>query len=236
MVDTVRGKLRVRAWPKKRGRPKSRHTRYMNQWFAQAQRDLKYVDAPQMTWAMDQAKGSGLYPRDVLLKASAGGLFVIPDPEFGPLQHKRQGLYEVSFQGAILQQTSAQSLTSGVFTNVTYPLPLLDTAGLYDAGPPVGFLIPAGVNVVNLTAVQGLSGGGVATNWCYIYKNQSEVWASNESGRANTKYAMCSTGPIQVVEGDFFAHQAQVQANASTFTPTTRFMIELLDVTFPNVS
>lgn len=75
MVDTVRGVLRVRSWPKKPGPPKSAKQRFWIDWFTQANRLAKYVDAASAIRAIDLTAKSGLYPRDVLLAAMRGRLY-----------------------------------------------------------------------------------------------------------------------------------------------------------------
>ena len=75
MVDTVRGVVRIRAWPKKRGPPKSENQKFWVDWFTQANLLAKYADPIQQVRAMEMTKGSGLYPRDVLLMAMRGSLY-----------------------------------------------------------------------------------------------------------------------------------------------------------------
>ena len=75
MVDVVRGTIRVRKWPKKRGKPRSEAQRFWVDWFKQANLLAKYADAASQTRAIEATKGSGWYPRDVLLKAMRGRLY-----------------------------------------------------------------------------------------------------------------------------------------------------------------
>ena len=75
MIDTVRGVLRVRKWPKKRGTPKSALQRWWIDWFTQANLLAKYADGLSQAGAIALTKGSGLYPRDVLLAAMRGRLY-----------------------------------------------------------------------------------------------------------------------------------------------------------------
>lgn len=72
MVDTTRGVLRVRRWPKKRGTPKSEAQRFWIDWFRQANFLAKYADPAQLTRAITLTENSGLYPRDIILKAMRG--------------------------------------------------------------------------------------------------------------------------------------------------------------------
>ena len=71
---THRGILVVAKWPKKRGTPKSALQRWWNDWFTQANKLAKYADPMSQVRAIDMTKGTGLYPRDILLKAMRGRL------------------------------------------------------------------------------------------------------------------------------------------------------------------
>jgi hypothetical protein len=75
MVDTVRGVLRVRKWPRKRGKPTNPTTLWWNDWFRQANFLAKYADAMSMRRAIEMTEGTPLYPRDVLLSAMRGRLY-----------------------------------------------------------------------------------------------------------------------------------------------------------------
>ena len=79
MVDTVRGVLRVRKWPKKYGKPRSALQAWWIDWFKQANLLAKYADPMSQRRAIELTKGSGLYPRDVLLQAMRGRLYVWRD-------------------------------------------------------------------------------------------------------------------------------------------------------------
>jgi len=75
MVDVFRGQLRIRKWPAKRGPPKSAKQAFWVDWFRQANFLAKYADPILQVRAMEMAKNSGLYPRDLHLAAMRGRLF-----------------------------------------------------------------------------------------------------------------------------------------------------------------
>ncbi len=75
MIDSFRGVLRVRKWPKKRGTPRSALQRWWVDWFVQANLLAKYADPMSQARAIEMSKDSGMYPRDVLLKAMRGRLY-----------------------------------------------------------------------------------------------------------------------------------------------------------------
>ncbi len=79
MVDATRGVLRVRKWPKKRGTPKSELQRFWIDWFRQANLLAKYADGMAQALAIKLTKGSGLYPRDIMLQAMRGRLYTWDD-------------------------------------------------------------------------------------------------------------------------------------------------------------
>jgi len=79
MVDTVRGVIRVRKWPRKRGKPKSPAQLFWIDWFTQANLLYKWIDPHQVRRFMEMTKGRAMYPRDVALKAMRGRLYTWTD-------------------------------------------------------------------------------------------------------------------------------------------------------------
>ncbi|KKL81949.1 hypothetical protein LCGC14_1989660 [marine sediment metagenome] len=110
MIDTVRGVLRVRKWPKKRGPPRSELQRWWVDWFKQANRLAKYADPMSQARAIEMTKGSGLYPRDILLKAMRGRLYTWADQD-GNKWYPMAGIQDISDTLDILAQ-----FTGGVLT------------------------------------------------------------------------------------------------------------------------
>lgn len=113
MVDTVRGLLRVRKWPKKRGTPKSARQRFWIDWFRQANLLAKYVDAASQRRAIEMTKGSGAYPRDVLLAAMRGRLFTWVD-ETGWRWYSMAAIGDISESLDVLAQTVGSVLVRAV--------------------------------------------------------------------------------------------------------------------------
>ncbi len=103
MVDTVRGVLRVRKWPKKRGTPKSASQRWWNDWFRQANLLAKYVDAATMRKAIELTAGTGMYPRDIILKAMRGRLYIWQD-QTGKVWHPMAAIQDISESLDVLAQ------------------------------------------------------------------------------------------------------------------------------------
>lgn len=103
MIDTVRGVLRVRAWPKKTGTPKSALQRWWNDWFRQANFLAKYTDGMSAARAIELTKGTGLYPRDIILRAMRGRLLFLTD-ETGKTWYPMAAIQDISDTLDILAQ------------------------------------------------------------------------------------------------------------------------------------
>ncbi len=103
MVDTVRGVLRVRKWPRKRGTPKSESQRWWNDWFRQANLLTKYVDAATQRKAIELTANTGMYPRDIILKAMRGRLYIWQD-QTGKVWYPMAGIQDISESLDVLAQ------------------------------------------------------------------------------------------------------------------------------------
>jgi hypothetical protein len=113
MVDTVRGVLRVRSWPKKRGTPKSALQRWWNDWFRQANLMTKYADAASQRRAIQITAGSGMYPRDIMLSAMRGRLYSWVDQR-GKKWHSMAAIQDISDSLDVLAQSVGSVLVRAV--------------------------------------------------------------------------------------------------------------------------
>lgn len=104
MIDAVRGVLRVRKWPKKRPGPRTAIERFWTDWFVQANRLAKYADAMSQARAIEMTKGSGMYPRDVLIKAMRGRLYAWTTPD-GWKWYSMAAIGDISESLDVLAQT-----------------------------------------------------------------------------------------------------------------------------------
>lgn len=104
MVDLVKGVIRVRRWPKKRGTPKSELQRWWISWFEQANFLTKYVDAISAARAIELTEKTGRYPRDILLAAMRGRLYHITD-ETGWTWYSMAAIGDISETLDVLAQT-----------------------------------------------------------------------------------------------------------------------------------
>ncbi len=113
MIDTVRGVLRVRKWPRKRGTPKSALQRWWIDWFRQANLLAKYVDAASARRAIEITANSGMYPRDVLLAAMRGRLYTWQDQN-GKVWHPMAAVQDISESLDVLAQNVSNVLVRAV--------------------------------------------------------------------------------------------------------------------------
>ena len=113
MIDTVRGVLRVRKWPRKRPGPRTAIERFWSDWFTQANKLAKYADAMSQVRAIEMTKGSGMYPRDVLLKAMRGRLYAWTTPD-GWKWYSMAAIGDISESLDVLAQTVGDVLVRAV--------------------------------------------------------------------------------------------------------------------------
>lgn len=230
MVDTIRGRVRVRAWPKKRGRPKSAAVRSQNDWFKAATRKLNDLDPGQMRIAIEAAKGSGFYPRDLLMNAMSGGMIDLVFPDGQVISSRRPFLEDVMFQGCILNQDTVQSLPGGGFTPITFPLPVLDTAGFWNVAKPTIITIPENVAVARFTA--GWRSNDIILNGQFIQFLEVDTvtiarFSQNVGGWPG---GGINTGPRVVSQGQEYRFLVYVAAlNATQGNEQTFFQCEVLE-------
>lgn len=204
MVDTYRGQVRLRAWPRKRGTPKSAAVRRQNAWFKDANQLAKVLEPTQMNLAIAMTKGTGLYPRDLLLKQMSGGMYALITDDGQEIPPRKRFRETIMFQGVILQLLSTQPLVTGLLTVITFPLPLLDTLGFWNPAEPTRVTIPAGINVVKIDA--GWQGDVSTPNQreqIMIFKNGSP-YRNQQGFSVSTPAQTVVMGSDHVVAGDFF--------------------------------
>lgn len=109
----MRGVLRVRKWPRKRGTPKSALQRWWIDWFKQANKLAKYADGASQARAIEITKNSGMYPRDILLAAMRGRLYIWQD-QFGKVWYPMAAIQDISESLDVLAQTVGSVLVRAV--------------------------------------------------------------------------------------------------------------------------
>lgn len=208
IVDTYRGRMRLRSWPKKRGPKATELQRLWRDWFTSANHRAKYAPGQQIDQSIKAARGTGLYPRDILIKAMGTGLFDAID-EDGNFITKRWDFWEpVMFQGVFSQLASNVSLPGGVLVTVQWPLPTLDTMSFWDAANPTRFTIPEHVEVVELTFTTMSTGSAGGAHVMYIRKNGTTLVARLEWSGSSFFSQSLKTVPLAVSPGDYFEAEA----------------------------
>jgi len=218
-----RGQLRVRKWPRKRGTPKSAAVRLQNLWFTNANLLAKHCAASQQVTAIAMAKGTGLYPRDLLLKSMSRGM-IAPVTESGRvLEYRRPRVDPVEFQGFTLRLSADLSIGTGGEFAPAWPLPVRDTSGFWDVVTPDRITIPAGVTTMILMA--GMQSAGSSTGQLMITITGGSV-ARNcrlDASLAGEKGVVCLTPPIPVIAGEqyfaryFMATGGVLSGNGATY-------------------
>jgi len=234
MVDTFNGTIRVRKWPKKRGPAKHPHTRYMNKWFKKAMQDIRFVDGRSMEFAINATKGTGLYPRDLLMAAATRGLFEIETPDGRILQQRSQGIWPVSFQGCRIERTTNKTIAASTFTLMDWQTAVLDTAGFWVPSAPTRITIPAGVNVVNISCRFNQGNAGINRANIGVNKNGAAGPINDNRAYNNSGGFGAVSGPLPVVAGDYFEAGLFFNATANILAGEyTSFCCEILDADYP---
>lgn len=112
MVDTYRGALRVRAWPKPRGQAKTPAEKARQTKFAQIQRAYPWLAPAQVLWLRDQTENSPLMPRDVLTAMMYNRLmnFTLPN---GKTLYPMPTYQDVSDALDAITQTEGETVVRG---------------------------------------------------------------------------------------------------------------------------
>ncbi len=232
MVDTYRGQIRVRAWPRKRGTPKSEEVRDQNLWFTQANKLAKRIDPSQQALAIEMTRGTGMYPRDLLIGQQAGGIYDVIEADGTNPQYRRYFRDTIMFQGAILELTADQAVPAGVFTTIVWTLPVIDTAGFWNAGQPTRLTIPEGIEVVGVSAGwESTINIGAPDTSARIIRNGAEE-ARNQAKAAGFGAMTPSKGAISVSKDDFLEFEIFSAVNAFTKgDQRTFFTLQVLQAT-----
>lgn len=207
VVDTPNGSLRVRKWPRKRGKNVAPAVKIQNKWFSDAVKMIKYVSADQQRESFEAVKGTGLLPRDILMRGISEGFYDFIEPDGQVISYRRKGLVKVAYQGCILP--IEEGFTPQANNNVVleWGLPIIDTAGLFSINEPGFITIPEGVQIIDLTCAV-VTESGAAAQMSLFLRNvaTTAIYAGNTSGAVFTRsFASVSTGPILVNEGDQFS-------------------------------
>lgn len=204
IVDTYRGAVRIRSWPKKRGPKATEQQRLWRDWFTQANHRAKYAPGQQIDQSIKAARGTGLYPRDILVKAMGTGLFDAID-EDGNFITKRWDFWEPKmFQGVSTFRNTNYTPATGVLATIQWPLPEIDTMSFWDASQPTRLTIPQHVQIVRLGTGLGVTTSTSLTVATYIRKNGTDLVGRMEWSGGAQKSRSLVTAPLVVTPGDYF--------------------------------
>lgn len=204
MLDSVRGTPRMRAWPKKRGRNLPEVTKINNAVFTERTRLAKYAASQQIVAAMEATKGTGLYPRDLLMRAMATGIYDVQEPDGRIIRHRAPFVEIKMFTGVILELAVDQTIAINTWRGVNWPLPVIDTSNFWDAGSPQIITIPQGVQVIELV-IGGKNNTGGTQTFAARALNKNNIQACEIQTRTlGSPGVSTTTGPLVVQGGDTF--------------------------------
>jgi len=232
MIDTFRGRMRVRKWPRKRGPSKSAAVRQQNAWFKEANELAKRAHGSQIAQSMKITKGTGLYPRDLIIRAIGVGLIDVIEEDGQVSTYRQGGIEPVSFQGAIVQLAAPIAVPPNTTTVMTWTLPLKDTGLFWSVANPTRLTIPADVTIVRLTArsLERVSRNGQMI--VLVAKNGAAEFGRSGFNAIAFHGESWHSGAIVVVPGDYFEMSLfMTYAGNAPAGDLTQFSIEILEAT-----
>jgi len=137
MIDEVRGSIRVRAWPKPRGKNRNATNVFWTNWLKGVTYLYRYQPGPVQFQLQEATKGTVWMPRDVFISAARGRAFLLQD-ENGRTWYPRAMVQDVSNSLDSIGQTPGDMLWRG--PDLWVPVPG-GSAGQYltyvdDSNPP----------------------------------------------------------------------------------------------------
>jgi len=230
IVDTWRGQYRVRKWPKKRGTPTDPVQLSRIERFADANRLAKFVNGNFWNLAHRVTKGTGLYPRDILVQSMLAGQYDIAHADGRLITYKQFFLESAVFQGCTVERTSGQAIAASGNRVITWQNPVIQTVPIWDAGSPTRLTVPTGVDIVRLslgvTSAAAVNGSQI----CFI-QNQAGVLVAAHSVTQNAGVnASIISRPLYVTPGDWFeAYVFWGAAGTVSANPRSTFCLEILN-------
>lgn len=230
MLDSSRGVPRMRVWPKKRGKNLPAITAQNNAIFTERNRLAKYAASQLIIAAMETTKGTGLYPRDLLMRAMATGLYDVEKPDLTFYTHRRDRIDFMPFQGFILQLIANQFIGTNVSKAPIWPLPVRDTAQFFNAGAPTLITVPIGVTVMEFFSghASAFSNGGRMLET--LHQNGGAAIKYDNRQTSGTGGMAMSSGPIVVAAGDQIEVRFFMSSGGTiNGTPQTFFAGQILE-------
>ena len=220
VVYSRQGKLVARSWPRPRGKARSPAQQETQDWFRDINKILRLAAPSQQRMAIEATKGTGLYPRDLLMKSAAGGLFSLSLPDGTKITPRRKAIYMAGFQGARLRLNSNQSAPQGSNLFIGWDAPDVDTAGMWDVANPDRLTIPTGVNLVEITAGARLTSGSGDVFYAIRRNDGVDVAMVQTTGGMVGRVAF-TTGPLAVLPGQYFRLRLFINSQSRTIEAAT---------------
>lgn len=232
VVDTFRGQYRVRKWPKKRGYPTDPVQISRVERFADANRLAKFVNGNYWNLAYRVTKGTGLYPRDILVQSMLAGQYDIAMPNGDLLTYKEFFLEEAVFQGCSVQRNTGQAFLAATETPISWQNAIIQTVPIWTLAQPTRLVVPTGVQIVNvkggMRSVAAING----TQFLLIRNQAAALLGASSVTQNATVNLQCETGPIYVTPGDWFDLRFfGTTAGTISGVPQTWFAMEILATT-----
>lgn len=189
--------------------------RRQNDWFKAANKMALVVDPGQLATAIEVTRNTGLYPRDLIVRTMARGLFDIVEADGTLITTRPRRLDPVSFQGVICRPASPVSCPINVATYLTWELPQVDTLGFWNVANPTRITVPEGVTEMNFHAGAVLNSASTTYMIAIIRINRLNTKGYTRVGNSARVSQTLSSGPTQVSEGDYCEVNVQIGATGS---------------------
>ena len=205
IVDTYRGQVRIRSWPRKQSAETKRKNGNQIRWFKAAREMAKWAEPSQINLAKDVVKGTGLYPGDLQMMAAAGNL--IPVIFNDPVNYTKwqPRIDPVSFQGIRAPLEANQTLVVNLRIVAVWGLPDFQTTEFWTPGDPTHYVIPQGVTKVAVMTSTKLTTNSAPFAFTEIDFNDGLAINLTQVGNTTGGRALCATGPITVTGGNTFS-------------------------------
>jgi len=202
-----------------------------NVWFAEVNRQTKTMD-PGLWWlAHAWAKNSGLYPRDIVLKWTAGKMFDITLSTGQQLTFRHNVIEDVMYQGARVQRTSAFAIAAGADRTIFWQTPIIDTAGAWSVTHAERLTIPVGVEIISFSVGAYVTGGVSGAFQVGVKDKSGAIIGTSVMSTTATKGNTTFTGPLNVTPGDWYTAFVNSPGGGSLQpVPGTYFSMDILQV------
>jgi len=232
VVDTFRGQYRVKAWPKKRGPTSDPIQQQRIDRFANANRLAKFIAGPWWIKAQKLAKGTGLYPRDILVQAMTAGAWDLAMHDGTLVTQKRWELNQVSFQGCVLQKTATQSILANTETPINWDGATIQTWPFFDAAFPQRLTVPSNVARVRLSAGIRSVASVTSPHFIIIRQTGTTLRAAQSVAYTGAVNLTTQTAVIDVTAGNWFDCRV-FWGGAGTFSAVSQcyFQAEIMETT-----